>query len=793
MIFKLPYSWLAEYVAVPKDPHDLARDLSLHGVSVERVVPVRHEFTNVIVGQIKAIQPHPNADKLQLVTVEVGKGRSLEIVCGAPNIQVGQKVPVALPGAKLPGGVTVARREVRGVTSNGMLCSARELGIHEDHLGILVLHASSRLGTALVNLGQPQDWLLEVEPTTNRPDLASVVGVAREVGARTGKKLKRKTLQPLPTSKKSSLRITVEDKQGCPRVCAVRVEGVTVGNSPWWMQERLVRSGIRPINSLVDITNYVMLEFGQPMHAYDADVVGPKLTVRRARVGESMVALNGRTYALTNNHLITLGQHGPVDIAGVMGGEASGVTAQTVNVVFKAATWDPVLVRKMSRQLVLSSDASRLFEKGLSTEAPPLAVARAAALARELTGGRVHEGMIDICSRSYRPVVIRFPFTETERLLGVAVPRSTIVGLLKRLGFSLTSTSTVAMVTVPYWREHDVVGPEDIVEEVARLYGYRHIPSRLPAPTLEGIGESNEFLREDILRHRLVAAGFTEVSSYSFIPERWLQALQYPLAKALKVANPLSSDFVYLRPSLLSSLVKIAAENQAHHPEVAIFELAKVYHTALSAGSTSEPLDQYRREELRLCGLLVKPTGADREELFRTAKGVLESLQPYYSFTYTPEDIYPFASGLALKVNAEGEQGSLGILEPAFLKAFGLAATVAAFDAPWGCLTTGGASVKYQPVPRYPAVKRDLALVVPEGINYNALIAALQRASPLLQSVELFDVYRGSSLSAGTMSLALHLEYRAHDRTLAAAEVESAQAALMSAVAKNFQASLRTS
>ena len=266
MIFKLPYSWLAEYVAVPKDPHDLARDLSLHGVSVERVVPVRHEFTNVIVGQIKAIQPHPNADKLQLVTVEVGKGRSLEIVCGAPNIQVGQKVPVALPGAKLPGGVTVARREVRGVTSNGMLCSARELGIHEDHLGILVLHASSRLGTALVNLGQPQDWLLEVEPTTNRPDLASVVGVAREVGARTGKKLKRKTLQPLPTSKKSSLRITVEDKQGCPRVCAVRVEGVTVGNSPWWMQESLVRSGISPINSLVDLTTYVKLECGLSLH-----------------------------------------------------------------------------------------------------------------------------------------------------------------------------------------------------------------------------------------------------------------------------------------------------------------------------------------------------------------------------------------------------------------------------------------------------------------------------------------------------------------------------------------------
>lgn len=794
MIFRLSYSWLKEFIDVPKDAQVLAGELSRYGASIDRVHAVRHEFTNVVVAEILKIEPHPNADKVRLTTVTTGKGKPRLVVCGAPNIEVGQKVPLALPGATLPGGLTIARREMRGITSDGMLCSARELGIHNDHVGILVLHSSSKLGTQLTDLGAAEDFLLEVEPTTNRPDVASVLGVAREVGAMTGKSLRRNFPKPLATKGKAPFTVRVEDKKLCPRLTAAYVKNVTVQSSPWWMQERLARAGIRPINAIVDITNYVLLEYGQPMHVYDADIVGDSLTVRHPKPGESMLALNGQRYNLTKDQLITVAKPGPVDIAGVMGSEDSGVTMQSKNVIFKAATWDPVLVRRMSRQLNLSSEASKLFEKGLSTEAPPYAVARAVELAKQICGGTQVGPAVDVQTQKYRPITIKFPLSELERLLGVVIPTKTVIGLLTRLGFTVRGKGSVLNITVPFWRDHDVKEPHDIVEEVARLYGYHKFPNALPAPSLDQAIRDPELETESYVKHQLAAAGLTETYTSSLIGEAWLQALRYEKEKALRVANPLTNDLAYLRPSLLASLAQVIAENVPHHERIAIFEIAKVY---VPGDSKARSVDRYRQEPLRLT-IVLSDTTVDATQLFRQLKAYADMLFAKFGLSehmnWSSEAIeWPFAAGVAATIKQHNTTvGQAGLLDATFLTRFGVGRSVAALQLPLSLLVSGQAQTRYAPLPKFPAVKRDVALVVSQSVRYTDVAAAMKVAAPLLESVELFDVYRAPELGEGNISYTLHLMYRAADRTLTAKEVDAEQEQMLQSINKQFNITQRS-
>lgn len=807
MIFRLPYSWLKDYVALPASPQKLASELSIYGPSVERVLSLRHEFEGVVVGIIKRIIPHPNADKLQIAFVNIGKKNDLRIVCGAPNIKVGQRVPTALPGAKLPGGLLVQKRVVRGVMSEGMLCSARELGIHDDHLGILILHNAEPLGRPLERLGLAQDFLLEVEPTTNRPDLASVIGVAREVSAITKKPLRYREPKLPKARLKSPVGVTVNDRRGCLKFMAVYVKDVSVTSSPWWMQERLARAGIRPINSVVDITNYVMLEYGQPMHAYDADKLRGKLIVRPARQGEKLLALDGRVYDLAKNHLIVADSKRVVGIAGIMGGEDTGVTLDTTNVLFEAASWEPVTIRRTSRELQLSSEASKLFEKGLSTELPMRAIARALELTQKIAHPKALSRVISIPERHYEPKRISFSLLELKRMLGITIPPLVAKQILERLGFLVSRRGSLFIITVPYWRDHDVSEPHDIVEEVARLYGYHNFPSVVPPPTLIFKDQDNTFLVENNTRRKLKSFGFTEAYSYSFISEQWLKALNYPLKRALKVANPLTSDLVYMRPSLMSSLASTVAQNIAHHETLKIFEIAKIY---LPGGKGHENLEAYREENMHVSGVLVDPTQS-AENLFRLIKGTVESLvgKNYAELLYGGKAPIPFAPGLSLGlISYHGRLpvGGVGIIDPQFMSHFGATPLVAAFDLPLS-LFNKKMQHGFLPIPKFPAVKRDASLAVSFNVNYNELIAAMRASSALLKDIELFDIYhgpleakhsapkatQGGALPTNAMSLAMHLTYRADDRTLTAEEVDKVHNALLAMLINRFKAVIRSS
>ncbi|MFA5954590.1 MAG: phenylalanine--tRNA ligase subunit beta [Patescibacteria group bacterium] len=783
MIFKLPYSWLKEYVNVPKNSRTLAATLSLHGVSIDRIEHSRHEFSKVIVAEIIKIVPHGNADKLQIATVTTGRGGVRQIVCGATNIAVGQKVPLALPGAVLPGGVVIESRSVRGVQSDGMLCAASELGLREHDRTILVLHPGARLGEPITADGVTEDDILEVEPTTNRPDIASVVGVAREVSAITGKPLKLPKVSRAAGKGSLPLHIRVLDRKRCQRFSAAFVAGVKVGSSPFWMQERLMRAGVRPINSIVDITNYVMLEFGQPLHAFDADALRGDLVIRSAKKGESILTLDGRTHTLNGGELVNADNHGPVDIAGIMGGELSGVTNKTTNVLFEAATWDPITVRKTSRLLQLSSDASRLFEKGLSTEAPPIALARAVDLCFSISGGKQRGSMFDLKGPAKRALTIKFPLSEISRVLGITIPAATVNQLLRRLGFGVKKSGTMFVVSVPYWRDHDVAGPEDLVEEVARLYGYHNIDGLLPPPVISrGLG-GDQLDTETRLKEHLLAMGFTETYSYSLISKKMLDALQVKEFAALKISNPLNNELVYMRPSLLASLVQIVEKNLANREAFKIFEMATVY---IPGKKSKEIIDSYRHEEVRLSGVVILP--GKPEDRYRAVRGVIESLIQEHGIavTFRERAPYPFAEGASVVVEIDGrEVGSLGILAPAFLKPLGVTAQIAAFELLVGPIVTRVGQVPFIALPKFPEVKRDISLVVPDDIRYSDIVDLLRHSSPLLERVELFDIYRGSQLGEGKQSYSLHLTLRAADRTLNATEVQEVEESIGKALSKS--------
>lgn len=784
MDFRLPYSWLKEYVAVPTDATALAQQLSQYGASIDRVQAAKHDFDDVIVAEITHIEKHPNADKLQIAMVKTGEKKERRIVCGAPNIAVGQKVPLALPGATLPGDFAIAQRDVRGVVSEGMLCSGKELGLSDDHAGILLLHPNSPVGKKLLDLGVADERILEVEPTTNRPDIASVLGVAREVSAVTGKPVKYRAPKSLPKGA-STLRVEVKDKKLCPRFMAVVVENVRVVPSPWFMQERLVRAGIRPINALVDITNYVMLEYGRPMHVFDADKLGDTIVVRKARAGESIRALDGKTYELAPSHVVVADAKKPVSIAGSMGGEETGVTTQTTRVVFEIATWDPVSVRRAGRDLRLSTDASKLFDKGLSAAGLEEPLARAVALATEVCGGRVAGGVVDVVAAPYRPKVVTLHLADIPRLLGVDVPATTVRALLARLGFTVVGSGKTLRVTVPHWRDHDVAEPEDVLEEIARLYGYHRIEPDLPALSL-AIPPATVFDHEYALKKQLQLVGFTEVYSSSLIRDAWLQALRYPAERALRLANPLSSDQAYLRPSLLPSLVATVHDNEAHHDRQWVFEIAAVYETG---DQKRKGVDAYRTETSRLVAV-VSDHAATVETLYRQVKGLVEMLGA--TATRAP-GTWPFASTASVTVARNNETiGTVGLLDPAFLKEFGVSSPVAAFDVRATALAPTGNRTAYQAVPKYPAIKRDIALVVGPDVHYTDLVAAIREHAPLIEDVSLFDIYQSRELGEGNVSYALHVTYRSAERTLTTADVDAEQERMLSYLTNTFGVRLRT-
>ncbi len=861
------YNWIKKYVKTDLTPAEFARRTTAAGNSVERVDDLRERFEKIVVGIVKEIKPHPNANKLRLAEVDIGAspparvtavggipskggrgaatavggvpsgggrgGGSVEVVCGGTNLAEGQRVALALPGSRVRWHgehewVELKPAEIRGVKSHGMVCSPVELGFdklqgEEREIWDITQFTNAKPGTPLADALDLNDVIFEIEVTTNRPDCMSIVGQAREAGAVTGAALRWKPAKApaaLRTSGPANLRVTVKDSDLCLKYDAVLIEGVKVGPSPWWLQKELLLAGHRPINNVVDVTNYVLHELGQPLHAFDADKLdpstssgqgAPQIIVRRAKSGETIQALDGKTYKLLDKMLVIADAARPVAIAGVMGGEETGTSGETKRIVIESATFNPVSVRRTSRALNLLSDSSMMFEKGLSTEATGPALARAVELILEVAGGRVASAVASKQAKAYKPLSFSFDPAEAQTLIGADISEKEMIAMLKRLGFKLTVTpsssplkrgrsafpparggtkgggSHMYNVEVPYWRDHDIENSRDFVEEVARLYGYANIPSMLPPLTAAPEPQDPLLTWERRAKEALRGAGITESYNYSFVSAPQLSRYGISPEETVKLANPLSSDQEYMRPSLVPTMLTTIEANQKRQASGALFELAPVYL------AKKQDLPEQKLH------LLIAVYGPDGYAAFRQAKGFLERLlreMGIHSFRLETglngDRWHPSRSALVW-IGEHEPVGMVGQVGASVANAFGVDTAVVLVELNFEELARHATTRQtYHPIPLYPEVKRDLAVVVDERAVYAKLEHELRATSHLLRTVELFDIYRGKGVPEGQKSLATHLVFRADDRTLSAEEVEKEMEKLRDVLKKDFHGIVRS-
>jgi len=809
---KVSRNWLGDLLATLPPAEELARQLTFAGLEVEGVEFPGARLAGVVVARVIAATPHPDASKLTVTQVDAGGGRPVQVVCGAKNFQVGDLVPLATAGTVLPDGTKISRASLRGVDSAGMLCSARELGLAEDASGLLLLPANLNPGTPLAEALGLDDAVLEMNVTPNRGDALSHLGVAREVSVLTGQPLRRKSLEVPETSEDvhAAARVRVEDAVGCRRFAARVVEGVKIAPSPEWLVRRLQACGVRSINNVVDITNYVMLEIGQPLHAFDLDrLSGAELVVRRARAGERLTTLDGKERALSSEDLLVCDAERPKALAGTFGGADAEVSEATRRVLLEGANWDPVTVRRMARRHQLHTEASHRFERGVDVAAGPAGVDRAAALMAELAGGAVRRGRIDVYPAPAAATVVRLEAGQVSRLLGANVPEAEVARILSALGFLAEKQHGGATLwRVPSWRV-DVSLPEDLVEEVARIRGYDTVPASLPALTESLKPEPVAVEVERRVRNALAGAGFDEVVNYSFVDpgllpqvtERSLEELGTPV-EAVTLKNPLSPQQSAMRTSLFASLLPNLAHNLRQGQEgVRLYEIGRVYLRDPEGGVGLRPV---AREPVRVGGLLWGRrlprgwTGGEDSNDFYDAKGAVEAVlqalgAPVPSARLVRRAPYhPRAS--ASLVIGDTVLGMVGELHPAAARALELPKGVQLFELDLEALVRVADVVpRLRSLNRFPAVLRDLAVVVPESERAEDIRAVIREVGgPLVEEVLVFDVYVGKPLPPGRKNLAFALRYRAPDRTLKDEEVQAAHARIVEEVNRRLGAELRT-
>ncbi|MBW5446958.1 phenylalanine--tRNA ligase subunit beta [Cohnella sp. CFH 77786] len=810
------YRWLSEYIDLSGiAPQELAEMLTRGGIEIDNVPSRNQGVSKVVVGYVKTREKHPDADKLSVCTVDAGQAEELQIVCGAPNVAAGQKVPVALVGAKLPSGLDIKRAKLRGVESQGMICSARELGINEKLLpkeqqeGILVLPEDTQVGAEILDVLTLDDAVLELDLTPNRSDCLSMLGVAYETSALTGRpvKLPDPERELFKSADKTSdhVSVAVHAPELCSHYSARYIKGVKIGPSPLWMQNRLIAAGIRPISNIVDVTNYVMLEYGQPLHAFDAaKVAGGRIEVRLAREGETLETLDGQVRKLAPDMLVIADADKAIALAGVMGGANSEVSAATTDIILESAKFSGSSVRKTSRLLGLRSEASARFEKEVDPGRVVPALDRAAALMASLAGGHVAEGVAEALARKPEPAVIEITLGRINGMLGTSLSALEVQTLFARLEFGAESPEDGKWrVTVPT-RRGDITRSVDLVEEVARLYGYDDIPTTpIEGPTTTGALTREQAIRRE-LRSVMTHAGLHEAISYSVTsPERaGLFAELSQEAKPIALAMPMSEERSVLRTVLLPSLLDAAAYNLTRkNNDVALFEIGSVYHT------DEATLTRLPREKPRLALLLtgsLTPAGWNRKAEpadFYDAKGLLEAvflrLGLADAVTYEPARPEGFHPGRTAAVLLQTERGPItigyvGQLHPDLQRSFDLPDAFVAeieLEAVYG---KADPRIEYRTLPRYPSVERDLAVVVDRDARGASLTEAIRKAAgELLESVSIFDVYTGERLGPDKKSVAVAMVYRHGDRTLTDEEVSEAHARVLAELEHSFGAELR--
>jgi phenylalanyl-tRNA synthetase beta chain len=799
---KVSLNWLKDYVNISLSAKELAGRLTMSGNEVSKLDVVGGSWEHVFVGQVTALDKHPNADRLKLVTIDLGTER-MTVVTGAPNMEVGQKVPFAKVGARLIDGHTgqvaeLKPAKIRGVKSEGMACSEKELGISDNHQGIMILPADAPVGVPLSQyLG---DTIYDIKVTPNRPDCLSVIGIAREVAALTSQAthIPEISYPEEGESIHSAISIEIADPDLCSRYCASLVTGVKIGPSPQWMQQRLIAGGMRPISNVVDITNYVMLEYGQPLHSFDyTQIKGKKIIVRRARDDESLFTLDGMERKLNREMLIIADEKYPIALAGVMGGADSEVIDPTTAILLESANFNNVSIRRTSIKLNLRSEASSRFEKGISPELAPIALRRATQLLLELAGGKAARGIADVYPGKKEKKPILLSKERVSRVLGLELSTERIQKVLESLGLSckLADTSGDLLVTIPYWRT-DIRLPDDLVEEIARIIGYDEIPTTLlssqipqqvPAPLIS--------LKEQI-RDLLVGCGMQEVITYSLVSQATLDKVdpQHRMGPALRVANPMSLEQEYLRTSLRAGLLSTFASNEKHEKDsIKLFEVSRVYlHKA----------NDLPEEREMLVGILGGPrlerswlAGEDTIDFF-DAKGILETvlnrLKVKASFQLVEDQI--LLSGKTAEVIVKEQKvGVVGEVHPKTATLFDISTQpIILFEIDLMKLQSlAGAVYRYRPIPRFPGNTRDIALIIDNSLAASRVQEIIE-SFPLVDRVTLFDVYSGEQVPPGKKSLAFSIRYQSLERTLTDEEVNKAHQQIIDRLQRESGATLRS-
>ena len=826
---RVPLSWLRDYVDIQLTPEQLAERLTLLGMEVKGVERWGSDWENVVVGELLAVEKHPNADRLSLTRVTTGDGQTLEIVCGATNIAAGQRVPVALPGAVLPGGRRIERTEKMGVTSNGMLCSGDELNLTSDADGILILPRETPLGVALTELYG--DVVLDVDVKPNRGDALSLVGLAREVSAVTGAPVRFPETDPVESGPPIAerLRVEVEEAALCTRFVGRWVGGVEIRPSPDQVQMRMLAAGQRPVSNVVDVSNYVMLELGKPIHTFDAAAVHDgRIVVRLAREGERLETLDHIDRELSPDTLIIADPSGPIGIAGVMGGAESEIGPKTQDVVVESAIFDPISIRRTAFRYALRSEASLRFEKGQEHRLAKLGADRTARLISEWAGGTIATGAVD--TNPSEPAMGRVAFRpgRVDRLLGTRSSASEQAEILRRVGVTTeaapTGTSVLVatapqplevdpgetetlVATIPTWRR-DLVIEADIAEEVARVRGYETVPEITPHTPMPHYRPSPLEIR-DVVRETLAGVGLSEAVTFALVSPAMVErfgALDDAIVpgegqaggRPVTVTNPLSSQHSVMRQSLIGSLLEVVSTNtRLGSPNVAIFEVGKGYG-ATDDGDTHE----WWRLGLALTGDAEVATWDRPARPFDLddAKGLIELVaealgyaRPAYAALTDDPNLHPGRSALVI---AEDQiAGRVGELHPGVIEALDLrVARVIVGELAIAGLSGGQPSTPRVSAPsRHPLVERDLAVIVRDSTVAADVEASIRReAGPLLRAVTLFDIYRGRPLAETEKSLAYRLAFGADDRTLVESEVDAAIAAVTSSLAADVEGRLRT-
>jgi phenylalanyl-tRNA synthetase beta chain len=792
--------WLRALVDPPLGTDDLAHLLTMSGLEVEACEPVAPPFSGVVVGSVVEVARHPNADRLSLCTVDAGGGAALQIVCGAPNVRQGMKAPVALVGASLPGGLSIKRTAVRGIESNGMLCSARELGLSDDHSGLLALPPEAPVGAALRDYLELDDRVFTIKLTPNRADCLSVLGVAREVAALTGAILRPPAMPPVAPRIGDTLPVRIEAPDLCGRFSGRIVRNVNAGApTPAWMRSRLERSGQRPISALVDISNYVMLELGRPSHIFDLDKVRGGLVVRWGRKGERAELLNGQTVDVDGDVGVICDDYGVEALAGIMGGAPTAVSDSTRNIYIEAAFWWPAAIAGRSRRFNFATEAGHRFERGVDFETTVAHIERITALILDICGGEPGP-VTDQVTRLPERNPVRMRVARAQKVIGVPVPAAAMEDIFRRLALPARREGGGAdecfVVTPPSYR-FDIEIEEDLIEEVARLYGFDNIPAHPPVAraAMRVQPESERSLHE--LRAGLAAAGYEEVVNYSFVEADWERDFAGN-ADPIRLLNPIASQLAVMRTSLIGSLVANVRYNVNRKlTRVRVFEVGRVFLRAPGAPDADLEVAGIR-QPVRIGAAAFGPALEEqwgvpaRPVDFFDVKGDLEALIAPLPARFVPARHPALHPGRCARVEIGGVvAGWLGELHPAWQQKYDLPAPVIAFEIDAATLSRVPVP-HYREVSKFPSVTRDLAVVVDEAVPARDLQEALEGALPeLVRAVRLFDVYRGPNIEKRGKSLAFRVVMQHTARTLTDAEVDAAMAELEQLLSSRFGAKRR--